>query len=183
MLGTSPLDNLARDVYIATVAHDGERAGQVITWVTHASLVPEKRNVIAVFSKFHHTYKTLSAEGTFALNLPTEAQKDLAVLFGLYSGNDLDKFEDPRVRCTTVQGVPLLSDTAGYAILKVLSEVDLGDRIAVISRVVEEAFDATRRPLKLGAFLESCTETEIARHRSNYAMMVERDSAYIRDVL
>ncbi len=183
MLGTSPLDNLARDVYIATTAHDGERAGQVITWVTHASLVPEKRNVIAVFSRFHHTYEILGAEGRFALNLPTERQKDLAVLFGLYSGHELDKFEDPRVRCTSRGGLPLLSETAGHAILKVFSEVDLGDRVAVISRVVEETYDSTRRPLKLGAFLESCSEQEIARHRSNYAKMIERDSAYIRDAL
>lgn len=183
MLGTSPLDNLDRDLYIATARYAEECAGQVITWVTHASLVPEKRNVIAVFSKFNHTYKVLSDSGVFALNLPSWKQTALAVQFGLYSGNEISKFDDPGVKTRTIADVPVLCGTAGYSVLRVMSQVDLGDRMVVIARVIEEKFFSEVPPLKLSHFLKSCSEDEIALQRSNYLKMVERDSDLISDEL
>jgi flavin reductase (DIM6/NTAB) family NADH-FMN oxidoreductase RutF len=183
MLGTSPLDNLDRDIYIATASHDEECAGQVITWVTHASLVPEKRNVVAVFSKFNHTYKVLSASGVFALNLPSREQTAVAVRFGLYTGNEIRKFDNPGVKIRTVADVPVLCETAGYSVVTVMSQVDLGDRMVVIARVIEEKFFSEVPPLKLSHFLKSCSEDEIALQRSNYLKMVERDAGLISDEL
>ncbi len=90
-----------------------ERAGQVIIWLTHASLVPEKRNAIAVFSKFNHTYEILNQGNRYAVNLPSREQTELAALFGWYSGKGIKKFEDARVQFQDVGGVPVVCDTSG----------------------------------------------------------------------
>ncbi len=62
----------------------------------------------------------------------------------------------------------MLCDTSGYAILDVMKQVDLGDRMAVISRVKEEHYVKDVPPLKLGDFLMNCSEDKIALQRSNY---------------
>lgn len=180
MLGTSVLDNMQRDVYVATSSFNNELGGQIITWVTHASLVPEKRNVICVFSRFNHTYKLLNKSGLFSLNLPTESQIDRVSLFGLKSGNQENKFNE-NIDFEMIKHIPILKDTCGYSILKVLKEVDLGDRIIVISRVEHEYFDNSKKPLKLAPFLKGLKPHEIEMQKKNYVHMLQRDAGLIKD--
>lgn len=180
MLGTSVLDNMQRDVYVATAADNYQIAGQIITWVTHASLVVEKRNVICVFSKFNHTYKTIKKTGRFVLNLPTENQLESVSIFGLESGNEKDKFSVFK-NFRLYNELPILNDTCGYSILRLLSEVDLGDRIVVIARVEEEVFEKEKKPLKLRDFLKGLSTEELSIQKSKYLDMVNRDIKYIKD--
>jgi flavin reductase (DIM6/NTAB) family NADH-FMN oxidoreductase RutF len=180
MLGDSLFDNLERDVYIATTEFNGELGGQVITWVTHASLVPGKRNVISIFSKFNHTYKLLTESKKYILNLPSKDQTDLTCHFGLKSGNNLNKFSN-EIEFQKIDNLPILKNTAGYAFLKVMKEFDLGDRVIVISRVESECFLKEIPPLKLRHFLNICSSENIAIQKNNYEFMIKRDMEYIKD--
>lgn len=178
MQGTSILDNLNRDVYIATSSFKGELGGQVITWVTHASLVEDKRNVVSVFSKFNHTYKLISQSGSFVLQLPAQDQVSLAATFGLTSGNDRNKFTSD-INFHLKKGHPIFAHTCGFSIQRVLKEVDLGDRMIVVSRVEEEVIDQSKKPLNLKSFLESLTPEQSEKQKENYLKMAERDSFFI----
>jgi flavin reductase (DIM6/NTAB) family NADH-FMN oxidoreductase RutF len=185
MLGTSAGDNLRRDIYIATAKNNDTLSGQVITWVTHASLMPDRRHIISVFSKFNHTYLTAKKSGTYALNLVSPHQLERVYRFGLYSGNDTNKyktferFSDFNDYKISKQGNPILDDVPGYCEVKIIDEKDLGDRIIVIGQVTKDVFNKENQTLSLIEFLNNAEVDMIALQKKNLISMIERDSQYI----
>ena len=142
------------EIYVVTTAYQGQSAGQVATWVTLASLIPEHPRVVIVLSPHTHTSSLLRHSQTFVLNMLASAQVSWLERFGMVSGFTLDKFKDIEVTYTAL-GVPILPETCGWANCRITEQMDLGDRIIWVADVVEQSFNPNQHPLRRQEGLQS----------------------------
>ncbi len=135
------------EVYVVT-ARDGERdSGQIATWIMPATLVPDRPRVAVVISSQNFTHSLLAVSGRFVLNLLSDEQHALLPLFGLYSSREVDKFADMQVQ-RSPEGMIVLPDTCGWAECRIVSQLDLGDRIIYVADVTAQEIFPGRRPLR-----------------------------------
>lgn len=135
------------EIYVLTVAHDGEMGGQVATWVSLASLIPEAPRVITILSPYTHTYSLIQKSQAFVLQMLAQDQELWLERFGLKSGHDYNKFEGIEVGYTKAR-LPILPKTCGWAACRITHQQDLGDRILLVADVLEQSVTPNRRPLR-----------------------------------
>jgi flavin reductase (DIM6/NTAB) family NADH-FMN oxidoreductase RutF len=90
---------------VVTTAAGEQRAGCLVGFHSQTSIEPRRYTVW--LSKANHTYRVGLAAKHFAVHFLTDADRDLAEVFGALSGDDVDKF----ARCDWEpgpDGVPLL---------------------------------------------------------------------------
>ena len=162
------------EIYVLTAAHRGVQGGQVVTWLTLASLVPEAPRVMAAISPFTHTFALLEHSGEFVVNLLAQEQAPWLVHFGLQSGHTTPKLKDIALSYTP-SGVPILPETCGWAWCRLSEQHDLGDRRLIIADVVDQACDSLRSPLRrvegLAALPTTVTQALAAQRQAD----IERD--------
>jgi flavin reductase (DIM6/NTAB) family NADH-FMN oxidoreductase RutF len=134
------------EIYVITAVHQGQRSGQVATWVTLAALDPEQIRVVAIISPRNFTFDLIRHSGRFAINLLAQGQEDWLTLFGLYSTREVDKFAGLDLQ-TTPTGIPLLPGTCGWAECQIVQAVDLGDRMVFIADVLHHQLYEQHQPL------------------------------------
>jgi flavin reductase (DIM6/NTAB) family NADH-FMN oxidoreductase RutF len=145
---SSSIFNLTNpEIYIITAANEGQRSGQVTTWVMLGALVPEHLRVVTAISPRNFTFALIQKSQRFAINLLAEGQQDWLPLFGLQSSRDVNKF-DGILTETTPTGVPILPQTCGWAECKIVRDVNLGDRHVIIADVLNHKLHESRKPLR-----------------------------------
>jgi flavin reductase (DIM6/NTAB) family NADH-FMN oxidoreductase RutF len=145
---SSSIFNLANpEIYVISAAYEGQRSGQVTTWVTVGALVPEHLRVVTVISPRNFTFALIQNSQRFVVNLLAEGQQDWLPLFGLQSSRDMNKFEGILTQ-TTPTGIPILPQTCGWAECKIVQDVDLGDRHVIIADVLHHELNESRKPLR-----------------------------------
>ena len=135
------------EIYVVTTAHGDQLAGQVATWVTLATLVPESPRVVVVLSPHTHTSSLLKNQTSFVLNMLAEDQAPWLERFGLRSGFQQDKFSDIAMTKTD-SGLPILPETCGWALCDVSETLDVGDRIIWVADVVQQSVNPNKQPLR-----------------------------------
>ncbi|HEU5473505.1 MAG TPA: flavin reductase family protein [Actinophytocola sp.] len=111
-------------MFIVTVTDGDQLAGCLVGFAAQCSIEPAR--FMVWLSKKNHTYQVASAAEVLAVHVPTQANLDLATLFGTRTGFDVDKFD----RCawrTGPGGVPVLTDCQQWFTGRVLSRFDTGD--------------------------------------------------------
>jgi flavin reductase (DIM6/NTAB) family NADH-FMN oxidoreductase RutF len=146
-MSTSIFNLTNPEIYVITAAHDGLMSGQITTWVTLGSLVPEHLRVVTVISPRNFTFTLIQKSQRFVVNLLAEGQQDWLPLFGLQSTRDLNKF-DGILTETTATGIPILPQICGWAECQVVQAVDLGDRHVLIADVLHHQLHDSRKPLR-----------------------------------
>lgn len=116
-------------VFVVTVAHNGQRDGCLVGFTTQASIDPPR--LLVCLSTANRTYKLARRAATLAVHLLDAGQRDLAELFGGTTGDEIDKFSRCRWEAGE-QGLPLLSDSAGWMIGTVLARIPLGDHVGFL---------------------------------------------------
>jgi flavin reductase (DIM6/NTAB) family NADH-FMN oxidoreductase RutF len=145
---SSSIFNLTNpEIYVITAAHEGQRSGQVTTWVTVGALVPDHLRVVTVISPRNFTFVLIQKSRRFAINLLAEGQQDWLPLFGLQSSREIDKFDGILIQ-TTANGIPILPQTCGWAECQIVQAVDLGDRHVIIADILHHELDESRNPLR-----------------------------------
>lgn len=164
------------EIYVLTTAHNGQRAGQVVTWVTLASLIPENPRVVVVLSPCTYTSSVLSQSQRFVLNMLASDQSDWLERFGMVSGHTQDKFQGIEVTTAEME-LPILPGTCGWASCRVSEQIDQGDRVIWVADVFAQSFNPTKQPLRrmegLGALSEPVRQTLIQQRLAD----IERDRA------
>ena len=151
---SSSIFNLTNpELYVITAAHGGQVSGQITTWVTLGSMVPEHLRIVTVISPRNFTFVLIQQSRHFVVNLLAQGQQDWLPLFGLQSTREVNKFNGI-LTDTTANGIPILPNTCGWAECRTVQEVDLGDRTILIADVLTHQVDASRKPL--------CREAAIA---------------------
>ena len=116
-----------REIWIVTAAAAGRRGGLCATWVSAASIDPQKPVVVAGLASNHFTTELVRASGCFGLHLLRADQVPLALNFAIGSGRDRDKFAGLSL-ATGSTGSPLLADCLASLECRVFSRYDTGDR-------------------------------------------------------
>lgn len=110
-------------------APDGERAGCLVGFSTQASIDP-LRYLVAV-SERNHTYRVALRSSRLAVHALSQSAREVAVLFGTQTGDDVDKF----ARCAWHDGpdaVPVLDDAAAWFSGPVLTTLPFGDHVGFL---------------------------------------------------
>jgi flavin reductase (DIM6/NTAB) family NADH-FMN oxidoreductase RutF len=143
---TGPLDY---PMFVLTVAGvDGHPSGCLIGFATQCSIAPPR--FLACLSKANHTYRSSLGAGFAAVHLLTNESRELAVLFGTETGDEVDKF----ARCawsTGPEGVPLLDRCPAWLVGRVDARLDLGDHEGLLLAPVAVGPGTGAVPLMLSA--------------------------------
>jgi len=120
-------------VYVLTVAGTGggSPAGCLVGFATQCSIAP--RRFLVCLSRANHTYRAARGVAVAAVHLLGTADRDLAVLFGTGTGDEIDKFE----HCEWFNGpggVPLLARCPGWLVGSIDGRLDLGDHEGLLLR-------------------------------------------------
>ena len=121
---------------VTAVSAAGERAGCLIGFATQCSIHPPR--FLVCISKKNRTFDVVSSAAVVGVHFLGSAQKELAVLFGEETGDEVDKFE----LCDWEggpDGLPLLRGAAGRFVGRVLERYDLGDHMGLWLEPVEVA--------------------------------------------
>lgn len=113
---------------VTAVAADGERSGCLIGFATQCSIDPPR--FLACISKKNRTFDVVGSAGALVVHFLGTEQRELAVLFGAETGDEVDKFE----LCEWVpgpEGIPVLSGVPGWFAGRVLDRFDLGDHVGL----------------------------------------------------
>jgi flavin reductase (DIM6/NTAB) family NADH-FMN oxidoreductase RutF len=124
-----------RPLWLLTAAAAGRRGGLIATFVSEASLVPDRPRVLVGLGKIHHTCALVAESRAFGLHLLAEDQVERVWQFGLRTGRDLDKLEGLPAH-PGATGAPLLSDAASWLDCRVEAVLDTGDRLVFLAEVV-----------------------------------------------
>jgi flavin reductase (DIM6/NTAB) family NADH-FMN oxidoreductase RutF len=122
--------NVDTAMSVVTTAAAGERAGCLVGFQAQCSIRPPR--YVVWLSKANHTFRVGLRAGHFAVHFLTEADVDVAELFGTVSGDDADKFS----MCDWSEGpggVPLLDRCPNRVVARRGALLDEGsDHVCVV---------------------------------------------------
>jgi len=141
------MGSLDAPMAVVTTAKGDERAGCLIGFHAQSSIDPGRYCVW--ISKANHTYRVMLRSTHLAVHFLTTDDRELAVLFGTLSGDDVDKFS----RCETEaghHGVPLLTGCPNRIVVRRVALLDEGgDHVCVVTEAIEAASSGPFIPLRL----------------------------------
>ncbi|PCN50046.1 flavin reductase [Candidatus Geothermarchaeota archaeon ex4572_27] len=162
-------------VALITAAHGGRR--DVMT--SSAMPVSFKPPLLAVsISPKRFTYELIKAQGEFVVNVAPRSLMDKALLCGLKSGREVDKFEEVGLtpgRAKRVD-VPIVEECLAHLECRVVREVEAGDHSLFIGEVLAAyAADDMLARDDDGIALWDLTKAEVLLHVGGAYFTVARD--------
>jgi flavin reductase (DIM6/NTAB) family NADH-FMN oxidoreductase RutF len=150
-----------REIWLVTSAAKGRTGGLIATWVSAASIDPDRPIVLIGLAPNHFTAELVAASGRFALHLLHEGQIELVWRFALASGRDMDKFDGLAYRMEP-GGAPILSDCLAWLDCRVRAQYDAGDRLFFWAEVADGEVCGKGIPLREKRMLELATAEQKA---------------------
>lgn len=127
------LKNLSYGVYVVS-AKDDRKVGCVVNSVVQISSNPV--TLIVSVNRDNCTNEVIKKVGKFGISILEESVKpELIGNFGYKSSKEIDKFKD--VDYDLVNDVPILINTCGNMICKVINSVEVSTHTVFIAEVVE----------------------------------------------
>lgn len=130
------LGQLDREVWIVTAAHAQRRSGLVATWVSPASIDPQRPMLLVALAPNHFTSSLVLESGWLAAHLLRADQGEVAWNFARDSGRDRDKLADLPLAHVPYPP-PVLADCLGWLVGRVVAWCDVLDRWLVWCDVVQ----------------------------------------------
>lgn len=165
-LPASPLETvdkllrlIDREVWILTAAVGERRGGLLATWVSVASIDPQRPVLLAGIAPNHFTAELVQQSGRFVAHLLQPAQAALAWNFANGSGRDRDKFAGLATK-NTPGNAPQLMDCLAWFDCRVFSRYDAGDRLFFWADVVVAGESGQGAPLREQEFIRSLTDEQ-----------------------
>ena len=122
------------EMFIVTAAAGDDRSGCLIGFATQASIHPPR--FLVGLSRRNHTFRVACEAEVLVVHFVSEADDDLAQLFGGETGDEVDKFA--RVDWEPGPGgAPILSRLDHWFAGRVLERLDLGDHVGFVLEPIE----------------------------------------------
>jgi flavin reductase (DIM6/NTAB) family NADH-FMN oxidoreductase RutF len=150
-MGAEPFDeimaSLDAPMAIVTTAIGNERAGCLIGFHAQSSIDPGRYCVW--ISKANHTYRVMLRSTHLGVHYLTDADRDLARIFGTMTGDEVDKFS--LCESTTGEhGVPVLTACPNRLVVQRIALLDEGgDHVCVVTEPVDARSGGRFTPLRL----------------------------------
>jgi flavin reductase (DIM6/NTAB) family NADH-FMN oxidoreductase RutF len=175
----SILDDFNKEVYLVTTCYHRTTSGMIVTWVTAASLLPERKRLVLVVSPHHYTTQGLLHSRTFILHRLARDQVPLVPTFGLFSSREVDKFAQLSVHRDD-RGIPIIPGTCGWARGNMIAHIDGGDRLVVLAEVDKEEVLGNRPPLFVRDLAHALPGDILRQMEDKYRRDIERDRKLIQ---
>ncbi len=117
-----------REVWVVTAAHRERRGALLATWISQASIDPQRPFVLAGLAPNHFTTELIEAAGCFAIHLPSSDRAADVIDFAIGSGRDRDKLAGRALRIGATTA-PQLDEFPWRLECRVVARLDGGDRI------------------------------------------------------
>ncbi len=121
---------------IVTTTDGAERAGCLIGFLAQCSIEPPL--VMIWLSKRNRTARVANRVSYLLVHFPSRDQRDLGVLFGSQTGDEVDKFARCRWEAGP-EGLPLLSDCSRWVAGRIVERVDTGDHVGHLLELFDGA--------------------------------------------
>ncbi|CAN5147888.1 flavin reductase family protein [soil metagenome] len=128
--------DLEYPMVIVTTGDGTERAGCLVGFVTQCSIEPPL--LMVWLSKRNRTTRIAGAASRLLIHFPSRDERELAVLFGSQTGDEVDKF----TRCRWEpgpEGLPLLTDCSRWVAGRIVERFDSGDHVGHLLDLFEGA--------------------------------------------
>lgn len=133
-------------LYAVTVAHDGDVGAFTANWLSQASFDPPM--VMVSVERDSHSLPLIRAAGRFAINVFASGQRELAGHFGRKTRNVGNKLASIPHHFSA-SGLPIVDAALGYVVCESTGELEAGDSIVVVARVVEAVVLRDGAPLTM----------------------------------
>jgi flavin reductase (DIM6/NTAB) family NADH-FMN oxidoreductase RutF len=150
---------LDREVWVVTAAAGGRRGGLAATWVSPASIAPERPTLLAGIAPNHFTAELIDASGTFAAHLLQTNQNEIAWNFAHGSGRNRDKLAGLTL-VDQLHGSPVLAGCLAWFTCRLIHRYDAGDRLYYWADVVDSGLQGIGLPLREHAFIGNLTDDQ-----------------------
>ncbi len=121
-------------MYVVTCADSEQTGAFTANWLSQASFDPPL--VMVSVEKDAHSLPIIQNSGIFTVNVLETGQRRLAGHFGKKTAKVGDKLADIE-HYQTESSQPILNDAVGYAVCRVINEMDAGDSVVVLGEVIE----------------------------------------------
>jgi flavin reductase (DIM6/NTAB) family NADH-FMN oxidoreductase RutF len=174
MTGRDLFDESKKEIFLVTSCYKGYKSGMIVTWVTSASLIPERKRIVLILSPTNYTTRMVLQNRQFIIHLLSREQVDLVPRFGLSSSEDSDKFSSVPFQLDE-GGLPIIQGTYGWARGKVVSHLDGGDRLIVLAHLDMEEVHPNKEPLFVRDLTQYLSADTVEKMQEKYLRDVERD--------
>lgn len=151
--------SLNREVWVVTSSTAETRGGLLATWVSQASLDPEKPVLLAGLAPNHHTTRLVQESGILAAHLLTQDQQELAWNFARDSGRTRDKLAACEL-AESDSGIPILQACHSILVGSVFAKVETGDRVYFWADIIEAQCHSNSSPLCEQEFIRWCDDSK-----------------------
>ena len=151
--------SLNREVWVVTSSTAEARGGLLATWVSQASLDPEKPVLLAGLAPNHHTTRLVQESGRLAAHLLTQDQQELAWNFARDSGRTRDKLAACEL-AESDSGIPILQACHSILVGSVFAKVETGDRVYFWADIIEAQCHSNSSPLCEQEFIRWCDDSK-----------------------
>lgn len=174
-----------RELWIITAAHGDRRGGLLATWVSAASIDPERPILLAGIGPNHFTAELVQGSQAFAAHLLRPDQIELAWNFASGSGRDRDKFAGIEARTSDTLS-PVLTECLAWFDCRIFRSYSAGDRLFFWADIAAAESspgrpshgsaprDAAQKPLREHEFFSKLTpdqrQTLLANRNSDIAL-------------
>lgn len=151
--------SLNREVWVVTSSTAEARGGLLATWVSQASLDPEKPVLLVGLAPNHHTTRLVQESGILAAHLLTQDQQELAWNFARDSGRTRDKLAACEL-AESDSGIPILQACHSILVGSVFAKVETGDRVYFWADIIEAQCHSNSSPLCEQEFIRWCDDSK-----------------------
>ena len=118
-----------------------------IAWHSPLSFGPEMYGI--VIGKTRYSCELIRKAGSFVINFISAEYKDDALFCGTHSGRNVDKFAETAFEKEDAEVVDCarIKQALGFLECEIVNEVDVGDHVLFVGRVVNKGFKAEGKRL------------------------------------
>ncbi len=137
--------NLSYGVYIISTMDDGRATG--CTANSAMQITSSPATVAISINHDNYTNECIKKFGKFSISILAQDSKPLLIgKFGFSSGRDVNKFQD--VDFKIVEGTPIIQDSCGYIVCKVIDTMETATHTVFLGEVTEgDVLGSDRTPM------------------------------------
>ncbi len=140
-------------VFVISVDKNGKPSGMVAGWSMKCSFDPP---LFAIsIQKAGNTHKLIRESKEFVIAVPNKELEKELLFFGTTHGNEVDKFKETGIKTEKAKHIksPLIKDATINFECKLEEEVDSGDHIIFIGRILASYLNKDKKVLlNMGSF-------------------------------
>lgn len=144
-MNTRIFKSMSYGVYLVSTLDEGRPTGCIANCVMQITVTPP--TIAVSLSHDNYTNQCMERCQMFGCSILSEQSSHRMIgTFGFRSGEDVDKFEG--IDYETAAGVPVVKDSCGYVVCKIVSKLETATHTIFLGEVIEaETYEGEQKPM------------------------------------